>query len=86
MAVTSGCSYATPFRQTCKGYLVSDNFGLHLAKNADGDSFEGVTWCDATIDDQRRVLQNCSIGRPCFIEGTVQGHVTFNWVTIDSLH
>ena len=79
---------AKPFEQKCIGHLVDDPmFGYHLAKNEKGDPFDGVTWCDATIDEPllKRVLQTCSPNDICRIEGLVEGHGTFSWVKINRL-
>jgi len=82
--IGSGSGDAKPFQENCSGYLIQDpEFGLHLAKNAKGDAFDGVTWCDASIEDKLKdvVLQKCSVGRPCKIRGYVEGHGTFHWTS-----
>ena len=77
---------AKPFEQKCIGHLIDDpQFGYQLAKNAKGDPFDGVTWCDATIDGAllKQVLAICPINSICRIEGLVEGHGTFSWKKID---
>ncbi len=79
---------ASPFPQKCSGYLVnSTDFGITLAKNVKGESFDGVSWCDASFGNAqlKTVLSTCSLGGFCRIEGLVQGHGVFNWVRIDKV-
>lgn len=83
---SSNICIAASFKQNCHGYLVKDEFGLHLAKNSNGAPFDGVSWCDASIEDQDKVLRKCVVGGPCSIKGSVQGHGVFNWVKIDTVN
>lgn len=76
------------FRQDCRGYLVhEDALGWHLAKDAHGTTFDGVTWCDAAFEGalEEVVLAHCGLGTSCHVNGLVQGHGVFNWVRIDKV-
>ena len=86
LASLSNSVSAKPFEQKCIGHLINDpQFGHHLAKNAKGDPFDGVTWCDATIEGAllKQVLATCPVSSVCRIEGLVEGHGTFSWKKID---
>lgn len=90
--IAAPCALATAaplkgaFAQSCEGYLVNDpEFGMHLAKDARGANFDGVTWCDATFEGalKSKVLAYCAAGRLCHVSGYVRGHGTFNWVQVN---
>jgi hypothetical protein len=88
LSLVALCSAASakPFEQKCIGHLINDpQFGYQLAKNAKGDPFDGVTWCDATIEGAllKQVLAICPINSICRIEGLVEGHGTFSWKKIN---
>jgi hypothetical protein len=88
IASTAVATSSPEQRQTCQGVLALDETGYLLRPDPGSKSL----WCDAYIGFEkdaalaRRVLQACTLGSRCHIEGSFQGHGVFYWTRISSVY
>jgi hypothetical protein len=73
--------------QSCTGVMVKGEDGTHLALDASGAQFPGVSWCDSPFVGalEARALASCPLGSTCRVKGFFEGHGVFYWTKITSI-